>query len=161
MISPRLARRTVAVIGSGHDPQPELAHPLGALLARLGVNLLTGGGGGVMEAVARAYVRAEPPLGISIGVLPASAQDPARPPAGYPNAYVQLPIYTHLPDRGEQGELATSRNHINVLSADAIVALPGSAGTLTELALAARYGKPVVRFTGALEEVEAFLRQVL
>lgn len=161
MISAILAPRTVSVIGSGTEAHDELARPLGILLAGLGVNLLTGGGGGVMAAVAQAYVQAQPARGISIGVLPASKSDPAKTPEGYPNAYVQLPIYTHLPDRGEQGALPTSRNHINVLSADAIVALPGSHGTATELELAARYGKPVIRFTGALAEVEAFLRRVL
>ncbi|HEY8508719.1 MAG TPA: VOC family protein [Steroidobacteraceae bacterium] len=174
---PRLASKTVGVMGSGTNPQPELSEPLGKLLASLNVNLLTGGGSGVMEAVAAAYVRARPRAGISIGVLPASSNNAATPIPGYPNPYVQLAIATHLPDRGRKGHLVTSRNHINVLSSDVIVALPGSHGTESELRLALRYNKKAAIFYSdaatiehfpqelprfdRLEELEAFLRVVL
>lgn len=172
-----LADRTVGVMGSGTEPHAELAGPLGRLLATLDVNLLTGGGGGVMEAVARSYVEARPRRGISIGVLPCSRRGPAVAPPGYPNEYVQLAIATHLPDRGRKGHLPTSRNHINILNSDAIVALPGAHGTESELRLAIEYDRRAIIFCAdaasvthfpaeiprvhALPDVEAFLRTVL
>ncbi len=67
-------------------------------------------------------------------------------PDGYPNPWVELAIYTHLPDSGHEGTLRSSRNHINVLSADAIVALPGEDGTESEMWLAVQYGVPIVAF---------------
>lgn len=130
-----------------------------------------------MEAVARAYLEARPERGISIGVLPASRTDVSRAPPGYPNRYVQLVLCTHLPDRGRQGHLPTSRNHINVLSSDVLIALPGAFGTESEVRLAVEYGKPlavysfeealVSRFPASVlrlrthSEVENFLRREL
>jgi hypothetical protein len=67
-------------------------------------------------------------------------------PAGYPNPWVELTIYTHLPDSGPDGTLRSSRNHLNVLSADAIVALPGRQGTESEIWLATQYGIPIVAY---------------
>ena len=46
-----------------------------------------------------------------------------------------------------------SRNHINVLSADAILALPGGSGTASEVELAVRYGKPVIAFVTSSDEI--------
>jgi uncharacterized protein (TIGR00725 family) len=172
-----LAEKTVGVMGSGIDERAELATELGQLLARLEVNLLTGGGKGVMRAVSRAYRESNPRKGICIGVLPCVDGNPAASPDGYPNDYVQLAIRTHLPDSGPRGKLPSSRNHINVLSCDAVVALPGAAGTATEVDLACDYGKPVIVFTSdealvahfsaraprvtSIAEVEAFLRRYL
>lgn len=172
-----LAPKTVGVMGSGLEPHRNLAGPLGVLLANLEVNLLTGGGSGVMEAVAEAFLDARPRRGISIGILPAHEQDAKRPPPGYPNAYVQLAVVTHLPDRGRRGHLASSRNHLNVLNSDALVALPGSHGTLSEVQLALEYRKPVLTYcpdaslvrhfpadvarAETLDEVKAFLRDAL
>ena len=157
----QLASRTVCVIGSGTDPHTALAQQVGRLLARLEVNLLTGGGAGVMEAVSKAFVEAEPARGITIGILPCDSGGAASLPPGDPNPFVQLAIRTHLSDRGEQGELPTSRNHINVLTADAIVALPGGPGTASELRLAETYRKPVIRFTGDVAALEAALLRCL
>ncbi|HEX6250823.1 MAG TPA: hypothetical protein VFZ56_05255 [Gemmatimonadaceae bacterium] len=154
--APRLASRTVGVIGSGSAAHPELAEPLGRLLAHLGVNLLTGGGRGVMEAVARAFVTAAPHCGISIGVLPCDESDATRLPEGYPNDYVQFAVVTHLPDRGRRGHLPSSRNHVIVLSSDVIVALPGSHGTESELRLALDYHKPTVAYCSSLSSVGHF-----
>jgi uncharacterized protein (TIGR00725 family) len=165
-----LAPKTVGVLGSGTEEHADLAREVGALLARLGVNLLTGAGGGVMTAVSRAYTASARTCGICIGIVPCSPEDPARPRAGYPNPYVELPIYTHLPKSGGEGASALSRNHINVLSAAALVALPGGAGTASEIALAVRYGKPVIAYgpealgvprARTIREVEAFLRPLL
>jgi predicted Rossmann-fold nucleotide-binding protein len=72
---------------------------------------------------------------------------------------VELAIYTHLPYSGTQGAHDLSRNHINVLSSAAIVALPGEAGTASEVALAVRYGKPVIAFSPDLKLVERFPQQ--
>ena len=69
-----VASRTVGVIGSGTDEHTTLAEQIGMLLARLGVNLLTGGGRGVMTAVSRAYARTERERGICIGVLPCASE---------------------------------------------------------------------------------------
>lgn len=176
MAGAAVARQNVAVLGSGAEPHEALASPLGRLLARMGVNLVTGGGAGVMAAVSRAFVEASP-RGACVGVLPCHDDDPTRAPDGYPNRWVQVAVRTHLPDRGRDGARATSRNHINVLSADAIVALPGAHGTLSELKLAARYRKPLVIFCEAaaqvghfpagiarvtsVDEVETFLRATL
>lgn len=172
-----LASWTVGVLGSGSDEHPELAEDIGALLARLGVNLLTGAGGGVMASVSRAYTQAPRTSGICIGIVPGSSGDPTRPKAGYPNPFVELPIYTHLPKSGDEGTSELSRNHINVLSSSALVALPGGAGTASEVELAVRYGKPVIIYApderlvsafpkgvpcaATIQEVEEFLRPLL
>ena len=143
-----LAPATVGVMGSGRDEQPELAEPLGRLLARLGVNLLTGGGGGVMASVSRAYRAAQPARGLCIGILPSAGPgQPGRTRPGYPNPYIELSIRTHLWLSGEQGGEVGSRNSINILTPDAIVALPGGAGTAGEIALALAFGKPILLFS--------------
>ena len=156
VVYPRLATKTVGVMGSGRDPHWELSNLLGRLLGKLEVNLLTGGGAGVMEAVAKSFVESKPRRGISIGVLPARREDPAERLPGDPNVFVQLPIVTHLSQRGRAGHLPGSRNHINILSSDAIVALPGSHGTESELGLAMQYGKTAVIFYRDPAAIERF-----
>ena len=152
-----LSRCTVGVMGSGTYEHDEYARPVGEALADLGVNLLTGGGGGVMTAVSRAFTRAPRRLGISIGIIPcASESDRGTPKAGYPNEFVELAIYTHLPFSGPQGTHDLSRNHINVLSCAAIVALPGEEGTAAEVSLAFRYHKPVIVYSPNHELVGHF-----
>jgi uncharacterized protein (TIGR00725 family) len=129
-------------MGSGSEPYEERAAPLGRRLARMGVHLLTGGGGGVMESVSRAFHETQGRAGLVLAVLPGDAETGACPP-GYPNPWVEVAIRTHLPARGLRGEAADSRNHVNVLSSDVVIALPGSEGTASEVALALRYGRPV------------------
>ena len=164
----------VGVMGSGTQAHAELAEPLGAWLAELGVHLLTGGGGGVMECVGRAFCAVPVRRGFSLGVLPAEPSKDGQAPPGYPNPWVEIPLRTHLPARGEAGGGARSRNPINVLSCDVVVALPGGAGTASEVALACRYGRPVAVFAhspelftelpgsvpvcGELTQVQAFVR---
>jgi uncharacterized protein (TIGR00725 family) len=177
-MGPRLAERTVSVIGSGTDEHDNLARQVGQLLATLGVNLLTGGGQGVMKAVSRAFTEAPRTTGICIGIIPcASITDRVRPKQGYPNEFVELAIYTHLPYSGELGKHDLSRNHINVLSCSAIIALPGAAGTASEVSLALDYGKPTIAFAphpdaisnwpssipkaNSIEDLEQFLRSHL
>ena len=156
----------VGVMGSGSVPHLELAAPLGRLIAELGAHLLTGGGSGVMTAVAEAFVNAGDRRGLSLGVLPGD-WDTGRPPAGYPNPWVELVLRTHLSGRGEDGQGPGSRNAINVLSADRLVILPGGDGTRSEAQLAVRYGRPAISYGAAyaevpeaadLAEVEEFLR---
>lgn len=142
----------VGVMGSGVEPQPELAHPLGEWLARRGVHLLTGGGGGVMAAVSEAFHGVRAREGSVLAVLP---WDEGRetPVDGYPNRWVEIPIQTHLGKRGEEGGARLSRNHINVLTSDVVVVLPGRAGTASEVRLALRYGRPIVAFAHFREQV--------
>jgi len=173
-----LATQTVGVIGSGTFEHEECARAVGETLADLEVNLLTGGGRGVMTSVSRAFTRRSPKRGICIGIIPCEDEtDRATPKAGYPNEFVELAIYTHLPLSGDQGTHDLSRNHINVLSCVAIVALPGEAGTASEIELAIRYGKPVIAYSpdstlvkhfpplvrraGNIDDVRNFLREQL
>ena len=141
------------------------------------MHLLTGGGRGVMDAVSRAFNEVEDREGLVIGVLPAAGPRAANPPRGYPNPWVELSIHTHLHLSGTEGTNIASRNHINVLSSDVVVALPGAWGTRTEVELALRYGKPLVAYLqdraeipqlpdsvlvlARLEEIKAFVREAL
>ena len=144
----------VGVLGSGSEPHEEKAMPLGEWLAGEGVHLLTGGGGGVMEAVSRAFYHVSDRKGLVIGILPGTATDSAcNPKPGYPNPWVEIPIRTHLPKSGVEGTDPLSRNHINVLSADVSIALPGSHGTAREVELALRYGRPLIAYLERREEI--------
>ena len=126
-------------MGSGSDAHEALAAPLGRWIAEGGHHLLTGGGGGVMASVSAAFVATRPRDGVCIGVLPGPE---ARP--GYPNPSVEIPIRTHLPLSGAMGTDPRSRNHVNVLTSDLVIALPGGEGTRSEVQLAVRYGRPVI-----------------
>ena len=136
-------------MGSGSARHAHLAEPLGRALARIGVHLLTGGGAGVMESVSRAFSAVPGREGLVIGILPAGDTrpdrdaDPGTPP-GYPNPRVELAIRTHLDARGDDGSGIRSRNHINILSSDVVIALPGSSGTASETELAIRYRRPLI-----------------
>lgn len=141
----------VGVMGSGLEEYAARAEPLGRWLAGQGVHLLTGGGAGVMAAVSRAFCSVPGRAGRAIGVLPGEAS--GRAPEGYPNPWIELAIRTHLPARGERGAAADSRNHLNVLSADVVVALPGGAGTRSEVELALRYARPIVAFVATRGEI--------
>ena len=171
-------RPVVGVMGSSTQSYADLAEPLGRWLASAGVHLLTGGGVGTMQAVSRAFADVQPRAGMVIGVLPADLPDGiAVPRAGYPNPFVEVAIFTHLPLSGIAGTDPRSRNHINILSSDVVVVLPGNEGTESEMTLAVRYKKPVVAFFGdyavdwrppegvpvarTLDEVERFVRAEL
>jgi uncharacterized protein (TIGR00725 family) len=143
----------VTVLGSGVEPHEERATEVGVWLAGQGVHLLTGGGGGVMAAVSRAFFQAPGRRGLVIGVLPAAAPGDARPRPGYPNPWVEIAIATHLPLSGQRGTDPLSRNHINLLSADLAILLPGGAGTASEAQLAVRYGRPAVAYVGSRAEI--------
>jgi uncharacterized protein (TIGR00725 family) len=178
MTTGRLRRFVVGVMGSSSQGFEDIAEPLGCWLASAGVHLLTGGGVGTMEAVSRAFAETRPREGLVIGVLPADLPDgTAVPRAGYPNPFVEIAIFTHLPLSGISGTDPRSRNHINILSSDVVIVLPGNEGTESEMALAVRYRKPVIAFFGdhavewqppegvpvarTMGEVEAFVRESL
>src|SRR5262245_42721662 len=104
----------VGVMGSGKHPHGDRASEIGQWLAREGVHLLTGGGAGVMAAVSQAFYETPNRRGLVIGIIP-SAEGAILPKVGYPNQWVEIPIFTHLPLSGKRGTEPMSRNHINVL----------------------------------------------
>ncbi|HLX89442.1 MAG TPA: TIGR00725 family protein [Acidimicrobiales bacterium] len=122
-----LERIHVAVVGSGHasDDECDQAARLGRFLAEAGAVVVCGGLGGVMEAVCRG-VRGGG--GLSIGVLPGSDRSAANP-------YVDVAVPTGM------GE---GRNVLVVRTADAVVAVGGEYGTLSEVALALQAEIPVI-----------------
>lgn len=139
----------VGVMGSGREvAHPALAADLGRALAEAGLWLLTGAGRGVMTAVCRAFFETPGRAGRIIGIVPAA--DPGPPyaaKAGYPNPWVEIPVLTHLTGKGGP-DGPGSRNPINVLTADVVLALAGGAGTRAEVDLALAHGKPVMALLG-------------
>ncbi len=117
----------IAVIGGGRCSAEEasLAEEVGQELARRGVTLICGGLGGVMEAACKG-ARAEG--GITIGILPGDNRRLANP-------YVQIPIVTGM---------GYARNVIVAKSAQAVIAIDGEYGTLSEIAYALQNRIPVV-----------------
>lgn len=128
------------------------ARNLGAFLATHPANLLTGGGGGLMRAVSSGFSSARNRNGKIIGVIPGPS---AR--QGYPNEFVEILIRTHLPGQDPLAE--TSRNHINVLTSDAIIALPGGPGTHAEIRLAQFYKRPICVWLDPEEQIDGFPQQ--
>jgi uncharacterized protein (TIGR00725 family) len=117
----------VAVVGGG-DVGPEiqaLAREVGRALAGKGAVLLCGGLGGVMAAAARGAQEAG---GVSLGILP----DPDR---GRANPHLTYALATNL---------GHARNLIIAHSADALIAVDGGYGTVSEAAIALKLGKPVI-----------------
>ena len=117
----------ISVVGGDSAPPDVLAQAeeLGHELARRGCAVVCGGRGGVMEAVCRG-ARAEG--GNTIGILPGVDR-------GDMNPHVEFPILTGM---------GYARNVAVVLSGEAIIAVDGSYGTLSEIAHALAHGKPVV-----------------
>jgi len=101
------------------------AEAVGRALAGRGAALVCGGMGGVMEAACRGAKSAG---GLTIGVLPGTDRSEANP-------YVDVPIVTGL---------RCARNVIIARTAQAVIAVAGSYGTLSEIAFALNFGKPVV-----------------
>ena len=103
----------------------ELAHKVGYLIGQQQAILISGGRSGVMEASAKGAKEAG---GITIGILPGND-------AAEANRYIDIPIVT---------DLGNARNIINILTSQAIIAIHGAYGTLSEIALAMKCGVPVV-----------------
>lgn len=121
----------IGIMGSHKNDSPAIhdAYALGEAIAQRRYVLLTGGGGGVMKAASEGAHRSG---GLVIAILPSEKK---RPLKGYPNEFVDIPIYTGMYD---------ARNIINAKTPDIIVALDGSAGTLSEIAIALKSGTPVI-----------------
>jgi len=122
-------RRPVIGVMGGARVTPEIsktAFELGALIAANGWILLNGGrDAGVMRASAEG---AKSKGGLTLGILPGNTKYEANP-------FIDIPIVTNMAD---------ARNLINVLTSDVVIALPGSAGTISEIALALKNAKPVI-----------------
>ncbi len=117
----------IAVIG-GSDPSAQearLAEEVGRELAKQGATLVCGGLGGVMEAACKG---AQAEGGVTIGILPGDNRRAANP-------YVQIPIPTGI---------GYARNIAVVKSSQAVIAVGGSYGTLSEIAHALQGGLPVI-----------------
>lgn len=145
-------RAVVGVMGSGGAVEDDsLPARVGRWLAERGVDMLTGAGAGAMRIACRAFHETRPRAGLVIGIVPADEHTDNtvvyRPRPGYPNPWVELPIFTHLTAMGGPTGQDT-RNHVNVLSSDVVILLPGGAGTLGEMRLSQRYRKPTVAWLG-------------
>lgn len=117
----------IAVIGPADASEKEasIAEEVGALLAKAGCVVVTGGLGGVMEAAARG---AKSEGGTTLGILPGDSRHGSNP-------FVDLAVPTGM------GE---ARNALIARAADGVIAVGGGYGTLSEIALALKMGKPVV-----------------
>jgi len=117
----------LAVVGGASADADTLARAeaVGAAVARAGATLVCGGRGGVMEAACRG---AAGQGGMTIGILPGGDRGDANP-------YVRVAIATGLGD---------ARNVIIARTADALIAVGGRYGTLSEIALGLAFGKRVV-----------------
>ncbi len=119
--------KLIAVIG-GSQPSPEeakLAEAVGRELAKQGAILICGGLGGVMEAACKG---ASSEGGVTVGILPGDNRETANP-------YVQIPIVTGM---------GYARNIAVVKSAQAVIAIGGNYGTLSEISHALQSGIPVI-----------------
>ena len=122
-----MRKKVVSVIG-GHDCTKEveqIAQELGKKLAKVVDILVSGGLSGTMKAVCKGFKDGG---GLTIGIIPGYNKAEA-------NVYVDIVIPTGL---------GLARNVLVVKSADVVVALPGRAGTLSEVAYALQFGIPVV-----------------
>ncbi len=137
----------VGVMGSHENEWEEYADPVGDLLARRGFNLLTGAGGGVMTTVARSFTLVEERKGVSIGILPAvDYKGQKLDKEEYPNPHIEIPMITPLSAKAQSDAMPFSRNLVNVMTSKALIVLPGSHGTKTEVSLGIHYDKPMILF---------------
>ncbi len=127
----------IAVVGGGEERRPEIlaqAARLGKWIAEAGCVLVTGGMSGVMEAASQGAAEAG---GEVVGVLPGRAKEEA-------NHFVTIAIPTGLRE---------ARNAVIATAADAIVAVGGEYGTLSEIALGLKLGKPVIAVASPWSDV--------
>ncbi len=122
-----MTKRIIGVIGAGNADAAltGIAEEVGRLIATRNALLVCGGLGGVMEAAARG---AKDAGGTTIGILPQATKEMA-------NQYIDVPVATGF------GE---GRNVVIIRTADALIAVGGEYGTLSEVAFALKMGKPVV-----------------
>lgn len=120
--------RYIAVIGPGTAPSADelaAAREVGELVAKAGAILVCGGMGGVMEAAAQGAREAG---GIAVGILPGEERSEG-------NEYLTVALPT---------DLGHARNALVARAADAVIAVGGEYGTLSEIGLALKMGKPVI-----------------
>ena len=125
--------RQIAVVGSDSELSgnvKEIATGIGRDVAKEGCILVCGGRGGVMEAACKG---AKDAGGTTVGILPGLDKEDA-------NSYIDIVITTGM---------GYARNSLVVSCADAVIAIAGRVGTLSEVALALNYGKPVVVVEGS------------
>ena len=117
----------IGVIGAGKCSSEiyHQANEVGHLIGKNEWVLLCGGLGGVMEGVAKGCYQSG---GITVGILPGKEKNSANP-------FITLPIATGL------GE---GRNLLVVRASDVVIAIAGGYGTLSEIGLALKIGKPVI-----------------
>lgn len=117
----------LGVIGANHCGKKvgQLAYEVGQEIAKAGAVLVCGGLGGVMEAACRG---AKEQGGITIGIIPGAKRDESNP-------YVDFPIATGL---------GYARNVLVVQNSQAVIALPGKYGTLSEIAFCLNFGIPLI-----------------
>ena len=120
-------KKTVSVIGSADCSKREynIALEVGRGIAKRNAVVVCGGLGGVMEACARGAKEAG---GITVGLLPGTNKGAANP-------YIDIAISTGLYE---------ARNIIIASGSDAVIAIGGALGTLSELSLAMKRKKPVI-----------------
>lgn len=120
----------IAVCGAGSTDAEltNLAWEVGREIGRSGAVLICGGLGGIMASAAKGAFEAG---GLTIGILPGDEHHQA-------NEFIQIPLPTGL---------GHARNAIIARSAEAIIALPGGAGTLSEIALGLKMGRRVIGLT--------------
>jgi len=131
-----MKKKLIAVVGSGDvlegSKEYHIAQELGRLIAQEEIILVCGGLGGVMEAASRGAYEVKGEDAKTIGILPGENPEEA-------NQYINFPIPTGM------GE---ARNAI-VAGADAVIAIGGGAGTLSEIALAWKKGKLLLAWRGS------------
>jgi uncharacterized protein (TIGR00725 family) len=152
----RRRKSIVGVVGWHHSTKvvEQNAHKMGEKLADVADMLVCGGLGGTMEAICRGFKAGG---GTTMGILPGYDKGDANP-------FVDIPLPTGL---------GLARNVLVVKAADVVVAFPGEAGTLSEIAYCLQFGIPVVSFHSwdipgvikvktineAVEKVEELLRK--
>ena len=122
-------KKVIGIIG-GHECNKEveqLAYNLAKKLAKVAEILVSGGLSGVMKAACQGFKAGG---GVTIGIIPGYDKSSA-------NKYVDIVIPTGL---------GLARNVLVVKSADLVIALPGKAGTLSEIAYCLQFGIPVIGF---------------
>jgi predicted Rossmann-fold nucleotide-binding protein len=178
-------RPIVAVSGSGApDSHRKEAQFIGALIARLGLNLINGGIDGVMFDVTEGFLATVAKLpggsssGTAIRVIPADPKRVAKAKQLSASLTGAKCIFTELESRSQLGP--DSRNHVLIAASDVVICLPGQEGSKSEARLAKQvYHKPVITYgttgrgeddwkksiecyqIGRTENPETWLRQAL
>ena len=127
-----IARAPQATVAGDSDASPETyaaAEAIGRMLARMGVTVVTGGRGGVMEAASRGARMAG---GLAIGIMPGTAHRESNP-------WLTVALPTGMEH---------ARNVLTALAGDFLIALGGGAGTLSEVCFAWIHGRPILTLAG-------------